>query len=221
MVVGFDTRFLSDRYAAEVARVLAANGFTVHLTQSDAPTPAVSFSVRNLGAVGGVMITASHNAPRYNGVRLKAAYGGSALSEQCRRIEVYLNDNEERGRGPNLMDYDQARNQGLIQRFNPIPSYYEHLRKLINFDVIADNPRRIVVDSMYGSGRGVIKGILQGTGCEVQEIRGEMNPGFGGVTLSHRGAPWRISRSHQYTYGRFWGGAGWRRRPDWRNGRTR
>jgi alpha-D-glucose phosphate-specific phosphoglucomutase len=181
MVVGYDTRFLSDRYAADMARVLAANGFKVLLSQSDAPTPVISFTVRHQGAIGGVMITASHNAPRYNGVKLKAAYGGSALTEQCRRVEVYLNDNESRGRGPNQMDFEQARQAGLIQRINPLPAYYEHVRKLINFDLIAENPQRIVVDSMYGSGRGVIKGILQGTGCEVQEIRAELNPGFGGV----------------------------------------
>ncbi len=181
MVVGYDTRFLSDRYAVDMARVLAANGYKVLLSQSDAPTPVISFAVRQQGAIGGVMITASHNAPRYNGIKLKAAYGGSALTEQCRRVEVYLNDNEERGRGPNQMDFDQARQAGLIQRFNPLPDYYDHLRTLINFDLIAENPQRIVVDSMYGSGRGVIKGVLQGTGCEVQEIRAELNPGFGGV----------------------------------------
>jgi alpha-D-glucose phosphate-specific phosphoglucomutase len=180
-VVGFDTRFLSDRYAQEVARVLAGNGLTVFLTQSDAPTPAVSYAVRYLNAAGGVMITASHNAPRYNGVKLKSAYGGSALPEQCRQVEVSLNDNEARARGPNLMEYEHARQSGLITRFNPIPDYYQHLRKLINFDHIAENPQRIVVDSMYGAGRGVIRGFLQGTGCEVQEIRGELNPGFGGV----------------------------------------
>src|SRR5512143_68564 len=67
MVVGFDTRFLSDRYAQEAARVLAANGFVVYLAQADAPTPAISYAVRNLNAMGGVMITASHNPPRYNG----------------------------------------------------------------------------------------------------------------------------------------------------------
>jgi alpha-D-glucose phosphate-specific phosphoglucomutase len=181
MVVGYDTRFLSDRYASDMARVLAANGYKVLLSQSDAPTPVISFTVRQQGAIGGVMITASHNAPRYNGVKLKAAYGGSALPEQCRRVEVYLNDNEARGRGPNQMDFDQARQAGLIQRINPLPAYYDHLRTLINFDLIAENPQRIVVDSMYGSGRGVIKGVLQGTGCEVQEIRAELNPGFGGV----------------------------------------
>jgi phosphomannomutase len=151
------------------------------MASADAPTPAISYSVRQLGAIAGVMITASHNAPRYNGVKLKAAYGGSAQPEQCRRVEIYLNDNEELARGPNLMDMEQARQEGRIVRFNPILSYGEHLRKLINFDLIAENSPRVVVDSMYGSGRGVIKGLLQGTGCEVQEIRGEMNPGFGGV----------------------------------------
>ena len=181
IVVGYDTRFLSDRFAAEVARVLAANGFTVLLAQSDAPTPSISFAVKHHSAIAGVMITASHNAPRYNGVKLKASYGGSALPEQCRRVEVYINDNEERGRGPNLMDYNQAREANLIQKFNPLPAYFDHLRTLINTDLIAENPQRFAVDAMYGAGRGVIKSFLQGTGCDITEVRGEMNPGFGGI----------------------------------------
>lgn len=181
MVIGFDTRFLSDRYATECARVLAANGFTVYMSHADAPTPAISYAVRNLNAIAGIMITASHNAPRYNGVKIKSSYGGSSLPEQCRLVEVYLNENEAQARGPNLMDFEQALKSKQIIRFNPVPSYYEHLRTLIDFDVIASNPQRVVVDSMFGAGRGVIRGILQGTGTEVHEIRGEMNPGFGGV----------------------------------------
>ena len=181
IVVGYDTRFLSDRFAGEVARVLAANGFTVLLAQSDSPTPAISYTVKHQKAIAGVMITASHNAPRYNGVKLKGSFGGSALPEQCRRVEVYITDNEEQARGPNLMDFNKAREAGLIQRVNPLPAYFEHLRTLINTDVIAENPQRFVVDAMYGSGRGVIKSFLQGTGCEIAEIRGEMNPGFGSV----------------------------------------
>ena len=181
IVIGFDTRFLSDRFAGEVARVLAANGFAVLLSQSDSPTPAISFAVKHQHAIAGVMITASHNAPRYNGVKLKGAFGGSALPEQCRRVEVYINDNEEQARGPNLMDFKKAREMGLIQRFNPLTAYFDHLRTLINSDIIAENPQRFVVDAMYGSGRGVIKSFLQGTGCDISEIRGEMNPGFGGI----------------------------------------
>lgn len=183
VVIGFDTRFLSDRYALEVARVLAANGLKVYLSQSDAPTPAISYAVKHYQAAAGVMITASHNAPRYNGVKLKAAYGGSALPEQCQRVEVFLNDNEQRGRGPNLMDYDRAIAQGLIERFNPARAYADHLRQLIDLDLIASYPERlhVVVDSMFGSGRGYIKNLLAGTGLEVQEIRESMNPGFGGI----------------------------------------
>lgn len=181
IVVGFDTRFLSDRFAGEVGRVLAANGFKVLLSRADSPTPAVSFAVKHQGAIAGVMITASHNAPRYNGIKLKGSFGGSALPEQCRRVEIYINDNEQLARGPNLMDYRVARNTGLIEKFDPLPAYLEHLRSLIDTGVIAANPPRFVVDSMHGSGRGVIKTFLEGTGCEITEIRSEMNPGFGGV----------------------------------------
>src|SRR5258707_9490538 len=181
IVIGFDTRFLSDRFAGETARVLGANGFTVLLTQSDSPTPVVSYAVKNQNAIAGVMITASHNAPRYNGVKLKGAFGGSALPEQCRRVEVYINDNEQQARGPNLMDFKKARDAGLIHKFNPLPSYFDHLRTLINTDIIADNLQRFVADAMYGSGRGVIKSFLQATGWESAEIRGEMNTGFGRV----------------------------------------
>jgi len=181
IVVGFDTRFLSDRYARDVARVMAANGYTVYIAQADSSTPSISYAVKNLNAIAGIVITASHNAPRYSGVKLKAADGCSASPAQSRKVEVYLNDNQERGRGPNLMEWDQAVESGLIIGFNPIPDYYEHLRTLIDFDAIAKNPPQVVVDSMHGSGRGMIKGILTGTGCEVVEIRGEMNPGFGGA----------------------------------------
>jgi phosphomannomutase len=127
------------------------------------------------------MITASHNPPRYNGVKLKAAYGGSAPNEVCHRVEVYLNDNETRGRGPSVMDYDQAIEKKMIRRFDPGPSYEAQLRKLIDFKIIKANPQRVIVDSMFGSGRGLIARLLREAGCDVIEIRGEMNPGFGGV----------------------------------------
>ncbi|MDP6792960.1 MAG: phosphoglucomutase/phosphomannomutase family protein, partial [Anaerolineales bacterium] len=183
MVVGYDTRFLSDRFAREVSRVLAANGIKVYLAHADAPTPAISYAVTYLRAAGAVMVTASHNAPRYNGIKLKAAYGGSALPAQCRRVEVYLNDNETRARGPNLMDFDQGVHAGMITRFNPFQPYAEHVRNIIDIERISGIPERlhVVADAMYGSGRNYLKSLLGGTGLEVVEIRGEMNPGFGGV----------------------------------------
>jgi len=181
VVVGFDTRFLSDRFARDVACVLAANEFRVLLAEADAPTPAISYAVRQHGALGGVMITASHNPPRYNGIKLKAAYGGSAPHELCHRVEIYLSDNETRGRGASVMDFDHAVDLGLITRFDPMPTYKTHLATLIDFDSIRKHPQKVIVDSMFGSGRGHIASLLQEAGCEVVEIRGDMNPGFGGV----------------------------------------
>lgn len=181
VVVGFDTRFMSDRFAIDVARVLAANGLHVLLAQSDCPTPAISYAVMDHKAMAGVMITASHNPPRYNGVKLKAAYGGSATKEQSHRVEVYLSDNETQGRGPNLMEYELAQERGLIERFNPIQRYRDHLATLIDFDLLEQHPQPVVVDAMFGSGRRVLADLLRECGWNVTEIRADMNPGFNGI----------------------------------------
>jgi alpha-D-glucose phosphate-specific phosphoglucomutase len=180
-VIGFDTRFLSDRYAVEVARVLAGNGLIAHLTRSDAPTPAISYAVLHKKAAAGVMITASHNAPRYNGLKLKAGFGGAALPEQAERVEAYLARNQERARWPNVLDYQTALDNERIQRFDPAWAYYEHLGRMIDLDLISASELRVVSDPMYGSGRKCIADILSRTRCRVVEIRGEMNPGFGGI----------------------------------------
>jgi alpha-D-glucose phosphate-specific phosphoglucomutase len=181
VVVGFDTRFLSDRYAAEVARVLAGNGIIAWLTRADAPTPAISYAVVDKRATAGIMITASHNPPRYNGLKLKAAFGGAALPEQAENVEGYLLRNQELARGPNVMDYQLALNRELIRRFDPAWTYYEHLGSLVNLDVISDGELRVVADPMYGSARKCVADMLARTRCRVFEVRGEMNPGFGGI----------------------------------------
>lgn len=181
VIVGFDTRFLSDRYAAEVARVLAANGIVAWLTRADAPTPAVSYNVVHKKAAAGVMITASHNAPRYNGVKLKAAYGGSASRSQARQVEQLLERNLGSGRKPQLIDYQMAIDRELIRRFDPTWAYYEHLSHIVNMDIISASELRVVTDPMYGSGRGCFREFLARTRTCVHEIRGEMNPGFGGI----------------------------------------
>ncbi len=180
-IVGFDTRFLSDRYAAEVARVMAANGIKTWLARADTPTPAVSYAIVNKQATAGVMITASHNAPRYNGVKLKASYGGSATPAQSKRVEQFLKANLENLHGPNLMELDAALKQGLIIKFDPAWAYYEHLGTLIDLDTISRGELNVVADAMYGSGRGAIGEVLTRGRTQVTNIRHKMNPGFGGV----------------------------------------
>ena len=184
-VVGFDTRFLSDRYAIAVSNVFAANGLGVYLSKSDCPTPALSFAVRNLGAHGGVMITASHNPPRYNGIKVKAAFGGSALPATMQQIEGRIADIQSAGREPLYVEpvwqEDKVPSAGEVVRFDPLPTYLNHLRTLVDFAAIANGNLRVAVDPMYGAGRGYIARWLRDLGVMVAEIHGEMNPGFGGL----------------------------------------
>jgi alpha-D-glucose phosphate-specific phosphoglucomutase len=181
VIVGFDTRFLSDRYAAEVARVMAANDIQTWLARADTPTPAVSYAVVHRKATAGIMITASHNAPRYNGVKLKAHYGGSASPAQCQHVERLLESNASEAHGPNLMDLEQAIREERIRRFDPSWAYYEHLSTLVDLDKISSAELRIVADGMYGAGRGIIGEVLARGRSRVHNIRHEMNPGFGGI----------------------------------------
>lgn len=181
VVIGFDTRFLSDRYAAEVARVMAANNIRAWLARADTPTPAISYNVVHKGATAGVMITASHNPPRYNGVKLKANYGGSAAPEQNRQVESFLAANMAAGREPRLIDLEQALRTERVVKFDPAWAYYEHLGTLLDLDIISAGELRVVHDAMYGAGRRTISEMLMRTRTHVHNIRDEMNPGFGGI----------------------------------------
>jgi alpha-D-glucose phosphate-specific phosphoglucomutase len=180
-VVGFDTRFLSDRYAAEVACIMAANGIETWLARADTPTPAISYAIVHKQATAGVMITASHNPPRYNGVKLKASYGGSASPTQNQRVEALLERNLAQARGPNLMNLDEAIRVGKVHKFDPAWAYYEHLGRLVDLDVLSNGELKIVADAMYGSGRGCIGEMLTRSRSQVHNIRHNMNPGFGGI----------------------------------------
>lgn len=188
VVIGYDTRFLSDRYAAEVANVLAANGVDVALSRGDCPTPALSYALKARGADAGVMITASHNPPRYNGLKLKGPNGGSAMPELTNQVEACLLRNQQERREPRLLawrmeegELPPSGEQGSIVRFDPLPGYLAHLRTLVDFGAIARGRPRVVVDPMYGAGRGYLATFLREIGCEVVEIRGDLNPGFGGI----------------------------------------
>lgn len=177
-VVGYDTRFLSDRFAWAIAEVMAANGVHVWLTQTDAPTPMVSYAIVDKKADGGVMITASHNPPRYNGIKLKAAYGGSALPEDVAAVEKRLRELSD---PPRRIDLADAERCGLVERFDPFPAYAAHLRSLLDFEMIRAAGLSVAVDAMYGAGRIHLRRLLEEAGCRVTELRGEMNPGFNGI----------------------------------------
>lgn len=179
-VIGYDTRFLSDRYAAAVSEVLAANGIHVWLSQRDAPTPIVSYAIVDKKADVGVMITASHNPPRYNGIKLKSRNGGSSSPEDVKDVEVRVQKNDEKNVEPKVLPVEKGVANGTIEYFDPLPAYKKHLNKLVNFDKIRKANLSIAVDPMYGAGRFYLADLLREAGCRVKEVRGEMNPGFDG-----------------------------------------
>ena len=179
VVIGFDTRFLSDRFAIAVAEVLAGNDLRVVLSRADCPTPVVSYAVRASNACAGVMITASHNAPRYSGIKLKSPDGASAPTRATNRVEEKLR--APKYAIPRTRNFDDALKAGAITRTNFFPLYFKHIQTLVDLQTISKEQWRVVVDPMYGAGRGYLRSILTAAGCEVLEIRGEMNPGFGGI----------------------------------------
>jgi alpha-D-glucose phosphate-specific phosphoglucomutase len=185
VVVGFDTRFLSDRYAIDVANVLAGNGFPVYLSKADCPTPALSYAVKNVGGAGGVMLTASHNPPRYNGIKFKSSFAGSAMPEVTKQIEAILERNERENKAPAYAEppwqTDKQPQAGEVVRFDLMPAYLKHLRTLVDFAAIANSSMRVAIDPMYGAGRGYIARWLRELGVMVAEIHGDLNPGFGGL----------------------------------------
>jgi len=176
VIVGYDRRFFSDKFAQTTAEVFAGNNFQVVLTPEPTPTPSVSFAVKNLKAVGGVMITASHNPPGFNGFKLKSYYGGSSDSETCKIVEIFLDKNPIRS--VKLADAVAAR-QILIQDIRP--AHYAALKKLVDFKLIAKSKLRFAHDALFGVGAGCFETILAGTTCKVTTLNGAHDVMFGGI----------------------------------------
>src|SRR5512141_2240026 len=124
LVVGYDRRFLSREVAERVVEIAAGNGIRTWLADDYAPTPAVSWAVRELGAGGGVMITASHNPPQYNGFKVKESFGGSARPATTRALEGVVARNIDRRRGVQEIPLAEAMGSGLAERINVRTGYF-------------------------------------------------------------------------------------------------
>ncbi|MBC7222512.1 phosphoglucomutase/phosphomannomutase family protein [Candidatus Bipolaricaulota bacterium] len=168
VLVGYDTRFLSKDFAAELGRALIAGGVPAWVTPEPVPTPALSLFVREEGLAGGVMITASHNPPEYNGVKFKPEYGGSATEEITREIEARL--------PPHPPSCDE-----LVVPVRPIrEAYLEKIRKAVDLNLLRRAPLFPVVDAMYGSAQGYLTTLLRELRLPYVAIRSGRDPLFGG-----------------------------------------
>jgi len=171
VVIGYDRRFLSPEFAQTTAQVLAANGYEVILTPEPTPTPCVSFAVKQLGAVGGVMITASHNPPQFNGFKLKSHFGGSSSAEECAAVEKLLDASV-----PPI-----ANRQSPIVNRDLRPAHFAAIKRLVDFKLIAKSKLRVAHDALFGVGAGVFETLLAKTHCTVITLNGAHDILFGGI----------------------------------------
>lgn len=180
VVIGYDTRFVSEHFAAAVAEVTAANGIRTYLCDRAAPTPAISFSILTNKAAGGVVITASHNPWTDNGFKYKLDFGASATPEVVALLEDHIARIEASGNHVQRIPLEEARRRDLLVSFDPMAPYLEKIRSLVDVPGIRAAGLRIAADPMYGAGAGYLPLLLAGASTEIHEIRAERNPYFDG-----------------------------------------
>src|SRR5712691_7151116 len=165
--VGYDTRFASQRAAQVAAEVIAAAGIPVKLANDYTPTPAVSYAVKTSGAAGGVMVTSSHNPWNWNGVKFKGKFGGSATPAIMKKVEEEL----RAGAMPQGA-------KAAVEEADLKTPYVAAVRRFADMNLIGKAKFKVAVDSMYGSGRGILAGIFRDRGVQHITIRQEVNPLF-------------------------------------------
>lgn len=178
VVVGYDNRFMSERFASEIATVLAEQGITVYLTTRSTPTPVVALAVWLQQAGGAVMLTASHNPPEYNGFKFIPEYAGPALPHITSEIED--NIRELQGPGATGADSGSVSAKADVITIDPYSDYADHLASLVDLSAIGEARLKIAVDPMYGAGVGYLEGLLTRAGAEVLSIHSKRDPLFGG-----------------------------------------
>ncbi|HKV25142.1 MAG TPA: hypothetical protein VJN93_11175 [Candidatus Acidoferrum sp.] len=175
VLVGYDHRFASERAAAAVAEAVSSTGTPVWLADKPCPTPAISLLVRQRGAAGGIVVTASHNPYCWNGIKYKASYGSSALPSIVEQIEKELAEILKNKPAP------LPPRKELIHSLEPRGTYLDTLEKLVDWERLRSSKFRFVSDAMHGSAAGLLVELLRRNGISCDEIRGTRDPRFGGV----------------------------------------
>ncbi len=177
VVIGYDTRFLSRQFAEESAIVFASRGISVLLSDSISTTPQVSYATLKKKATVGIVITASHNPPEYNGFKVKGAFGGPAKPEQIKEIESYLKKYKPSKPLPAVETFQDLKKKKLIKEFNANKLYQDSILKKIDIELIKNAKFKVLYDAMHGAGLVTFKELLP----SIEMIHGEINPSFGEI----------------------------------------
>ena len=175
IIIGHDTRFLGPEFTRHAARVFVREGVHVLFAEKFTTTPAISWATRAFGCNAGIVITASHNPPAYNGFKIKSDFGGPASPEVVAQVEALVPDAYD---PEPLPPFDTLVKEGRIELRDVTGAYVDELRRLVDIDAIRASGIRVAHDAMYGAGQGLISRLLGPD--NVVEIRSEINPGFGG-----------------------------------------
>ncbi len=175
-VVGFDWRSNSEKYAEIVTEVLTANGIKVMLSDKAVPTPLVSFAIKKKSLTGGVIITASHNPPMYNGIKIKASYASSADKGITKSVESYIGKNSVKS-----LTLKEGLSKKILEMVDLKPEYMKFISSYIDIELLKKAKLNILVDCMYGVGAGYIKEILKDTDIQITQMRAERDINFGGI----------------------------------------
>lgn len=186
LVIGYDTRFASEDFAAAAAEVIAGNHIKVHLCLKPVPTPVVSFTTTTTKAAGAIAITASHNPASWNGFKYRSQEGASVPSEVTNKIERNIATiaraltikGKIPGKRIEKLALDKALKKGIVDYVDPTVAYFERLRQLVNIEELRHQKLNIIVDPMYGAGSGYFRALLQDGNIKITEINGERNPLF-------------------------------------------
>ncbi|MEA3442278.1 MAG: phosphoglucomutase/phosphomannomutase family protein [Chloroflexota bacterium] len=179
LVIGYDTRFASEDFAAAAAEVIAGNDIKVHLCLKPAPTPVISYTTTATKSAGAIIITASHNPGSWNGFKYKTQDGTSAPGEVTGEMERDIAGLAIKQ--VKRLALERALKKGLVDYLDPFPAYSEQLSRLIAIEELRRQKLKIIVDSMYGAGIGYTRTLLQKGNMEVREIHAERNPLFPGI----------------------------------------
>ncbi len=175
VVIGYDQRFSGDLFAEAAAEIMAGNGITVWLTDHNAPTPVISYSVVERKAGGAINITASHNPPPDNGFKVRDPYGGAIAPDGLREIESYIPDDVE---DVQRMKIEAAEAQDRVRRWDPDPAYIEHIGGLVDLERLRNAGLKILCEPMWGNAIGWYPRLLSGGTNEVVEMHAVRNPTF-------------------------------------------
>lgn len=177
VIVAFDTRFLSEKFAFECAKVLAFNGIKAFLCTRDVPTPCAAFETVRRKAMGSINFTASHNPPEYNGLKFSTGNGAPALPEVTREIEREIHAVQQRNDRIDVYEKPE-----LIEEIDPKDRYLTELRQKVDVDAIRKSGLRIAIDSLFGTSRDYLDYFLLEAGIEVKIIHNYRDPYFGGFS---------------------------------------